>query len=267
MFSRKRSVSPTPSYDSADEVKAAKGKGLFSQYDGPDTSLPEFAKTSGNLVYECTAQSHGHDSSNKWKFSTLNARYSIPSSGQTFYKTETARENFAPKCTLIQRIKPGSSVDEFETIATIHHKVIGPSTFEFAGGDKIPSDILMRKEKASNLKTYGYFGRDRIVTLPDGREARWRLGMRECTLVLNNESKRPLARFHRSQDHIFRKQSPHTLEFYPAVLSLNGSSSSGYENGILNEVDRKMVEFILVTWLYVEKLRKDRDAYNGEGAS
>ncbi|KAH8818640.1 hypothetical protein DL96DRAFT_367067 [Flagelloscypha sp. PMI_526] len=267
MFSSKRSTSPTPSYDSTDEVKGLKGKELYTQDDEQDAALPGLASNSGSLVYDCIPQSHGHDSGNKWAFSTLNARYALPSSGQTFYKTETAREHWAPKFTLIQKIKPGGSVDEFETLATIHHKVIGSSVFEFANGDKIPSNVLMRKEKSNAPRAYGFFGRDRIVTLPDGREARWRMGSRECTLVLNNESRTPLARFHRSRDLIFtkHKKPPHMLEFFPAALSPNGSTSSGYENGILNETERKMVEFILVTWLYVEKVRKDRDAYDGEG--
>ncbi|KAH8818641.1 hypothetical protein DL96DRAFT_1621631 [Flagelloscypha sp. PMI_526] len=264
MFSSKRPASPTPSYDSSDEVKGATSRGTFDE--GPDTALPDLTSTSGSLVYECRPQSHSHDSGSKWKFSTLNARYSLQSSGETIYKTETAREHFAPKFTLIQRIKPYASADEFETIVTIHHKIIGSSVFEFANGDKIPSNVLMRKEKASSFKSYGFFGRDRIITLPDRREARWSLGSKTCLLVLNNDTRTPLATFHRNKATLLTKQKmPDLLEFFPTALSVNGSPSSGYEQGVLSDAEKRVVEFIFVTWLYVEKLRRDRDGEDGAG--
>ncbi|KAH8822349.1 hypothetical protein DL96DRAFT_1620798 [Flagelloscypha sp. PMI_526] len=186
--------------------------------------------------------------------STLNATYSL-ASGQAIYKVETPREWLAPKATVIQRVKAGSGpVDEFETIATIHHNTLGPSIFEFGngnGGDRIQSTVLMTKPPAFAKGSWSAFGRDRILKLPDGREARWSLGSRVCSLALNDGRKTPLALFHQPT------KRPGSLEIFAEVF--NAGSSTDYQQGILTESQRRIVDFILVTFLYVERIRMARE--------
>ncbi|KAH8822341.1 hypothetical protein DL96DRAFT_1620780 [Flagelloscypha sp. PMI_526] len=190
-------------------------------------------------------------------FSTLNATYSLPS-GQVIYKTETPREWFAPDHTLIQRVKSGSGpIDEFETIASIHYKAFGASTIQF-GEEKILSSALMTKESAFTKSNWSFYGRDRLLTLPDGTRARWSLGVRACALVSADENKTPLAAFHRRRR---RSKKPPTrrfeFEIFPAALSVGDSTE--YQDGVLTASQRQTVEFILITWLYVEKIRRRRE--------
>ncbi|KAH8822321.1 hypothetical protein DL96DRAFT_1559955 [Flagelloscypha sp. PMI_526] len=170
--------------------------------------------------------------------STLNATYSLRS-GQVIYKTETPRDWLAPDHTLIQRIKSDSGpIDEFETIAIIHHKAIGASTFQF-GEEKILSSALITKESAFTKSHWSFYGRDRLLTLPDGTRARWLLGIRACALISDDENKTPLAIYHRR--HILsdraKKSHPNCFEIFPAALSVGESAE--YQDGILTDDQRK----------------------------
>ncbi|KAH8822342.1 hypothetical protein DL96DRAFT_1748599 [Flagelloscypha sp. PMI_526] len=216
--------------------------------------LPSFAAATaqgGSLIYEVV--------STRKILSTLNAAYSLPS-GQVIYKTETAREWPTPDQTLVQRVKSGSGpVDEFETIAIIHHKAIGLTTFQF-GEEKVLSSALMTKESAFTKSTWSFYGRDRLLTLPDGTRARWSLGMSVCALVSDDEKKTPLAIFRRKRRGFSdRSKNPpgHRFEVFPAALSVG--KSTGYQDGVLTDSQRKTVEFILITWLFVEKIRRKRE--------
>ncbi|KAH8822316.1 hypothetical protein DL96DRAFT_1620717 [Flagelloscypha sp. PMI_526] len=195
-------------------------------------NLPLFAAAisqNSSLIYEVV--SHGKVPS------YLNATYSLPS-GQVIYRTETPNEWVSANHTIIQRIKPGSGpVDEFETIATIKYKAIGTSTFEFHD-EKVSSSTLISKESVFTPSTWSWSGRDRLLTLPDGTRARWSLGVRICTLVSADDNKTPLAIFRRKRTFSDRPPRPACLEIFPAAA---------------------FMEFILMTGLYVEKIRGTRE--------
>ncbi|KAH8834845.1 hypothetical protein DL96DRAFT_8402 [Flagelloscypha sp. PMI_526] len=194
----------------------------------------------------------------------LNSAYSLPS-GQVMYRVETESERWFPKKTVFKRIKGGiGGADEFETIATEHHAKWGGNTLEFDMDKekswKIKDSDLFTKADAFAKKSWAAFGRDRIVTLPDGRKARWWMGTWTVGLVLNDNSGTHLADFHRGHSGI-RKNHPKTprkLEIYDTAFQGVGEKSE-YTQGVYIETQRKMIEFILITMVCVENVRKFRE--------
>jgi len=204
------------------------------------------------------------------KCSHLNSSY-VNDDGQVLYKVETPFKFFG----LISTIKsalpgdiptPGSSringprpyesisdnnvkgdVDEKETdfeskeddrfayLAEIKFKKITSSVMRYRGEEYETCKFFTKKE-------LGWFGRHRAFTGPDGLEYQWILGFRVPELVRRDAARTPVARFHRRRFVIFGKARRASLEIFPEGMH--------------------MVDLILVTFVYVQKIRND-----GERAS
>ncbi|GLB35659.1 hypothetical protein LshimejAT787_0212240 [Lyophyllum shimeji] len=125
-----------------------------------------------------------------------------------------------------------SMKDRFAHLAQVEHNVVGSSVLRF-GGKEILTKEYFRKEG------WGAYGRHRVFTASDGREYKWLLQTFTPKLIVNDESKGVVAKFHRRNLGIIGKPRPRSLEIFPA--------------------GEHMVQEILVTFVYVEKIRKDRE--------
>jgi hypothetical protein len=78
---------------------------------------------------------------------------------------------------------------------------------------------------------------------PDGREYMWKLGPTAPHLYLNDEHKTPVAKFHLPCLRWFRRPGAKScawMEIFPE--------------------GEHLVDVILLTFIYVEKIRKDRES-------
>ncbi|RDB19297.1 hypothetical protein Hypma_013597 [Hypsizygus marmoreus] len=125
--------------------------------------------------------------------------------------------------------------DRFALLAQIEHKTVTSSIMRF-GGDEVETKTYFKK------KGWGWYGRNRVFTAPDGREYKWLLKMFTSELILydpHEKTKTHVAKFHPRSLGIIRKAHPAYLEIFPA--------------------GEHMVETILITFIYIEKLRKDKE--------
>ncbi|KAH8822350.1 hypothetical protein DL96DRAFT_1503540 [Flagelloscypha sp. PMI_526] len=246
-------TSPAPTYMSFDEKDPKRKAQVLTQDDGVDDLPPSYIAASG----ENTKGSLVLELSSKW--STLNSTYSLRS-GQVLYRTDTSSSWCSPNVTTIEKIQPSSgSVDRFSTLARLSYKAFSPTRIEMDGQTQ---DIYSIMTKASpwSFSSWSRFGRDRVVTLPDGRRARWSLGCSVCILSLEDEASTPLAAFHRHRSGFFNKNNrrPASLEIFAAAFNPT-STNTEWKDGVLTSTQGRMLDFIFVTWLYVEKIRKERE--------
>ncbi|KIM49873.1 hypothetical protein M413DRAFT_439002 [Hebeloma cylindrosporum] len=168
--------------------------------------------------------------------------------GQVIYKVESATPILGARTMKISKIIPSfsdreaqRSRDSFAHLATIEYHTIRSSRIRMGGLDVATNDYFRRE--GWGLTT---LGRDRVFTGPDGREYLWKLGERSCKLFLNDSAKTPVARFHRRRLGIIGAARPASLEIFTA--------------------GKDMVDLIVVTGVYMEKLRKDKETTNNAGA-
>ncbi|OAX34858.1 hypothetical protein K503DRAFT_697927 [Rhizopogon vinicolor AM-OR11-026] len=151
--------------------------------------------------------------------------------GQIIYKTDTPFK-FGTRTTTIYKIKPNDDQsdmrDQFDIIGEIEWHTFTSSRFRFGGTEVATKEFIPSK---------GLTGRKRIFTGPDGHSYRWDLNIR---LSQNNESQTELARSHRATLGIIGKKRKATLEVSP-------------------EVAHSMMDTVIMTFIYVEKLRMDME--------
>lgn len=87
--------------------------------------------------------------------------------------------------------------------------------------------------------------RGRFFTGPDGIEYRWRLGVHVPELFLNDGIDTPVACYHRSSLGILSPAHAAYLEIFP--------------------VGEHMVDLIVVTFIYMERLRQEEEAQRTRG--
>jgi len=156
--------------------------------------------------------------------------------GQVIYKTETPKSCLsAHRMTNISKIVPPDSpedmTDRFTDLAAIEWHTLGTSVLTYGG--------LVRSMKEF-MPSEGIFALQRVFTAPeDGRSFRWTLGTWTCSLTLDDGSKTHVAQSHRSNAGVLGKPRPARLEIF-----------SGFEH---------MADVILVGYVFVEKLRKERE--------
>jgi len=158
--------------------------------------------------------------------------------GQVLYKVETPIK-LPPRTSTISRVVPNNMStdtedmrDKFAYLATVKHKAIASSTLRF-GGNEVETKEYFRKEG------WSAHGRDRIFTGPDGHEYRWLLKSCFSELVANDEKRTPVAVFHRKNLGIIGEARTASLEIFP--------------------VGEHIVDMILITFIHIEKKRKDRE--------
>jgi len=163
--------------------------------------------------------------------------------GQIIYKSKTPGSILTPKRqTIIGKIIPNQSpedmTDRFGYLAAIAWRTIGSSLLAYGGSDSSLKDFMPAK---------GIFAQHRVFTAPgDGRSFQWTLGLWMSMLNLHDDPRTPVARGHRSNTGIFGKPRQARLEIFP-----------GFEH---------LADIILVTYIFVEKLRKERERTT-EGAA
>ncbi|KAH8799557.1 hypothetical protein DL96DRAFT_1564546 [Flagelloscypha sp. PMI_526] len=217
-----------------------------SKFDFPDT--PNSGDSEPSIAFTISPINPLHPSG----FTKLNGKYTSSSFPHT-YTTKTENENWLPSLTTVR-------CDD-SVVANIHWKTLSPTLFHFVdsvGSEMIPSNVLMRHDSGSNepgskkgayqwegnvLTLRGSGFEDRIVTLPDERQARWVIGRITCQLYTNNEARTLLAKFHRTRKE--PKEGTLVIQIFPEATQGEAKQR------------KAVVEFILVTYLYLEKTRID----------
>ncbi|OAX31352.1 hypothetical protein K503DRAFT_777665 [Rhizopogon vinicolor AM-OR11-026] len=162
--------------------------------------------------------------------------------GQTIYKTDTPFR-FGTRTTTIYKIKPNADQsdmrDQFDIIGEIEWHTFTSSRFRFGGTEVAAKEFIPSK---------GLTRRKRVFTGPDGRSYRWDLNFRVVVLSQNSGSQTELARSHRATLGIIGKKRKATLEVSP-------------------EVAHSMIDTVIMTFIYVEKLRMDKERASRNAAA
>jgi len=120
----------------------------------------------------------------------------------------------------------------FAHLAEIKFNNIMSSVIRYHGEEYETGKFFTKKEM-------GWYGRRHAFAGPDGLEYEWILGSRVPELVRRDTARTPVARFHRRRLGIFRKARQASLEIFP-----DGTH---------------MVDFILITFVYIQKIRNDAE--------
>ncbi|KAG0696213.1 hypothetical protein DFH29DRAFT_952080 [Suillus ampliporus] len=160
--------------------------------------------------------------------------------GQVIYKTNTPFR-LGVRTTTIQKIKPNDDMsmrDQFEVMGEIEWHTFASSKFRFGGTEVATKDFIPRR---------GWRGRKRVFTGPDGCSYRWDLQFRVVVLSRDDGSRTEVARFHRATLGIIGRKRKATLEVSPEVAH--------------------MMDTVIMTFIYVEKLRMDKEQASRNAAA
>ncbi|KAG2058664.1 hypothetical protein BDR06DRAFT_44816 [Suillus hirtellus] len=162
--------------------------------------------------------------------------------GQAIYKTSTPSRLVGTRTTTIQKIKPNDSQDhmhdQFDVLGEIEWHTFVSSKFR-SHGTEVKTDVFIPKR--------GLWGRKRVFTGPDGRPYRWDLTSKVVVLSRDDKPRTEVARFHRATLGIIGRKRKATLEVSPEVAH--------------------MMDTIIVTFIYVEQLRKDKEEASRRAAA
>ncbi|KAF8123563.1 hypothetical protein EV363DRAFT_1403819 [Boletus edulis] len=154
-------------------------------------------------------------------------------SGQVLYKT-THPHHIGMGTTTIHKIKPNDDPmdmrDQFDVMGEIEWHLIGSSTFRLNGQDMQSNEFLPSR---------GILGRKRTFTGPNGCPYRWDMVFEAVVLSRDDMSRAELARYHRGSLGIVGPKRKPQLDVDPAV--------------------EHMLDLIVLTFVYVEKIRMDKD--------
>ncbi|KAF5387170.1 hypothetical protein D9615_002093 [Tricholomella constricta] len=183
--------------------------------------------------------------------SPLNSVFST-AEGQALYKVETPMAA-GTRTSTISCIVPNdipqhhsahtvSMQNRFGHLAQVEHNVISSSILRFGGNEFATKDYFRKvgwgplcRARFEKL----WVDRHRVFTGPDGREYKWELLSYNSQLVTNDDKKTLVARFHRASLGIIGKARPASFEISPT--------------------GEHMVQDILITFIYIEKIRKDME--------
>ncbi|KAF8652782.1 hypothetical protein AX16_004174 [Volvariella volvacea WC 439] len=172
------------------------------------------------------------------KSNFLNTDYTLEPHGEVLYQLQPNSSLWPSSVKITKRIPDlrdaygGVAADRFAHLAridfhTIHQDVIS------MGGQDIEVSSFFRKG------CFGAYGSNRIFTGPDGREYVWELGLTTSQLFLNDDSK------------------PLVANYYTKFWTLRHKPENAYLEIMPN--GEHMVDVILVTFLYIEKIRNERE--------
>ncbi|KAF7441329.1 hypothetical protein PC9H_001678 [Pleurotus ostreatus] len=183
----------------------------------------------------------------------LNATFT-DEDGQATYKTQTPFKFFADKTTTVSRVlhtnnvasddisrKGGDNQGQLVKLAEIEWKNdVSLSRFKYREKDVVIGEFFYKGKQ-------GWRGKDRVFTSFDGQEYRWRMNATYALLTLQDHHRTQIARYEPEEPQLIGKSKKATLEIYPE--------------------GEHMVDTIIVSFVYMEKLRKerDRDARAGVG--
>ncbi|KAG2365613.1 hypothetical protein BDR07DRAFT_1398170 [Suillus spraguei] len=154
--------------------------------------------------------------------------------GRVLYKTDTPFKLLGAQTTTIQKIKPNGDhyhmLDQFDVLGEIEWHTFTSSKFRTGGTEVETKHFIPEK---------GLLGRKRVFTGPDGRPYRWDLETTVVVLSRDDGSRMEVARFHRATLGVIGKKRKAMLEVSPEVAH--------------------MMDTVIMTFIYVEKLRRDRE--------
>ncbi|KAJ3529186.1 hypothetical protein NMY22_g9105 [Coprinellus aureogranulatus] len=163
-----------------------------------------------------------------------NADYCNPE-GQVVYQVLSSFRILHRRRATIDKVIPthtGGAPNQLERIGEVEFHFFNPSIVTFNNASQTV-DQLFRK----SLTLLG-LGSNRIFTGPDGKEYRWKLGNTRPVLYTNDDTNTEVAKFHPADLLTTLSGQPVTLEIFPP--------------------GEHMMDFIIVTFVYIEKLRRDR---------
>jgi len=154
--------------------------------------------------------------------------------GQVLYKTSHPSILGKLGTTTIRKIQPSTDSldmhDNFDVMGEIEWHWFGSSTFRINGQEMQTNDFLPR---------HGITGRKRTFTGPDGLPYRWDMLLRDVVLSRDDGSRTEVARYHGGTLGIIGPKTKPHLDVDPDVMH--------------------MLDLIVLTFIYVEKLRKDKE--------
>jgi len=152
--------------------------------------------------------------------------------GLPVYKSTTPFRLGTRSTTISRQVSSESrSEDPIEVMGRIDWRCFGSSIFTI-GGQRLESNAF--------LPRHGFFGNKRTFTGPDGRRYRWDMNYRDVVLSLDDTSKTEIARYHRATLGIIGKRRSACLE-------------------IASDAEH-MLDLVVLTFIYVEKLRMEKEA-------
>ncbi|KAH7921061.1 hypothetical protein BV22DRAFT_1020106 [Leucogyrophana mollusca] len=164
--------------------------------------------------------------------------------------------------------------DRFDKLATIEWHKLSTSRIRWLSGKAAELGEVDTKDF---IPAHGVTRRTRIFTGPDGKSYRWGLGFRVCTLYLASDAgnKNPIARYHRFKAGLVRGKEPQHgyLEFKRTWhttlqaaqkkdtdnVDIDNYTDYELERTLEEKMDPQVLDMILVTFIYCEKLRRDRE--------
>ncbi|KAF8058592.1 hypothetical protein FPV67DRAFT_509570 [Lyophyllum atratum] len=173
--------------------------------------------------------------------SVINSTYSNEN-GQVIYKVDTPMA-LGTRTSTISYVVPNDIPqedvdpdmrDKFDLFGQVEHKRVGSSVLRFAGHEFETKTYL---RKSSEWGAHGLH--HRIFTASDGLEYKWLLQRVKCKLVVNDEKQTVVATFHRQSHGLIGAARPASLDILPAGEHIS--------------------QEIFMTFIYMEKMRKDRE--------
>ncbi|KAG1853160.1 hypothetical protein DFJ58DRAFT_841690 [Suillus subalutaceus] len=168
-------------------------------------------------------------------FLTLSAEHVI-------YKTETPFRLLGVRTTTIWKIKPNDDQhhmqDQFDVLGEIEWHDFASSKFRY-GGTEVETKKFIPKR--------GLLGQKRVFIGADSRPYRWDLKSSVVVLSRDDASRTEVARSHRATLGIIGRKREAMLEVSPEVAH--------------------MMDTIIMTFIYVEKLRMDQEEASARAAA
>lgn len=153
--------------------------------------------------------------------------------GQVLYKTSTPLR-FGVRTTTLYKVVPNADPDDMrdhlEAIGEIEWNLMGPSVFRLHG-QKMTTDTFIPR--------HGIRGRKRTFTGPDSLPYRWDMDFKIVRLSRDDATRQELARSHRRSLGVIGPRRDPSLDVDPSLMH--------------------MLDMIVLTFIYVEKLRRDKE--------
>jgi len=165
--------------------------------------------------------------------------------GLPMYKVQTPFKLLGEKKTTISRMthvesigssngkKAGKNGEHYTQLAVIEWKNdVSESLFKFREKETTVGEYFQAYKQ-------GWRGKDRVFSGPDGQDYRWRMSSSNAELTQQHPERSPMARYEPEQLSVLGKTRKATLEIYPE--------------------GEHMVDAIVVSFVYIEKIRKARE--------
>ncbi|KAL4065945.1 hypothetical protein V8B97DRAFT_1066417 [Scleroderma yunnanense] len=153
--------------------------------------------------------------------------------GQVLYRTSTPFRLGVRTTTIFKVVpntNPSDMQDHLEAIGEIKWHLFGPSMMRLNGREMNTDQFIPR---------HGFTGRKRTFMGPDARSYRWDMLYNVVVLSHNDDTRRELARSHRRSLGIIGPRREPSLDIHSDLMP--------------------MLDTVVLTFVYVEKLRMDKE--------